>query len=215
MKENGTLDKTAVLQPLNYNDKEILFLNMVHLGTREYYGDVTKKIDSLQRGVYYVFYEGLYLSKNDRVIKVNDSINYLKFRKVMGLYPLVEYSKMKPFSDYISKYDLIDQPDYTDLAINPKNSVGVDLPMTVLISEFEKEKGPIELTQCDFDQKLGSGSYNCSKVDSNLQKYFLEDIVINKRNENIVKNIKQSTKSKILIVYGKKHFDGIKKMLQG
>lgn len=215
LKKSGAFDKTTVLQPLEYNDKEIVFLNMVHLATKEYYADVTHKIDSLQKDGYFVFYEGLYLKKSERIIDKNDTITYLKFRKVMGIDPLLEYSKIKPFSDYVDKHQLIDQPDYTDLGITSKNSKAVDLPMTVLISELEKEKGAVELTPCDFDQKLGSGSYTCDKAASDVRKYMMEHVVINKRNEHIVQQIKQSDNKKIVIVYGKNHYDGIKEMLQG
>ena len=99
LKKNGVLDTKAVLQPLEYDDKKIVFLNMIHLGTKEYYADVKSKIDSLQKEGFFVMYEGLYLRKSERIIKENDTVNYLKFRKVMGIDPLVEYSKMKPFSE--------------------------------------------------------------------------------------------------------------------
>ncbi len=121
---------------------------------------------------------------------------------------------MRPFSEYIRQYKLIDQPDYIDLGITPGNSESVDLSMPVLISEFEKAKGVVQLTECDHDSKLGSNIYNCGKADAEHKKYLLEDITISRRNENIVDRIKSSDKKKILIVYGKKHYDGINKMLQ-
>ena len=214
LKKNGVLDTQVALQPLEYNDKQIVFLNMVHLGTKEYYADVKSKVDSLQNEGFFVMYEGLYLRKSERIIKVNDTLNYLKFRKVMGIDPLVEYSKMKPFSDYIVKHNLLDQPDYPELGITSKNSKAVDLPMSVLISELEKEKGTVQLNQCDYDLKLGSGAYTCGKVDKDIQKYMLQNVILDKRNENIVGQIKESTSKKILVVYGKNHYSGIKKMLQ-
>lgn len=214
LKKNGVLDKKAVLQPLNYSNKNIVFLNMVHLGTQEYYNDVAVKIDSLQKDGYFVFYEGLYLKKSDRIISEKDSVSYLKFRKVTGLDPLLEYSKIKPFSDYVGKYNLKDQPDYIELGITSKNSKAVDLPMNTLISQMENDKGVIKLEQCDLDSKLGNGSYTCGKADKDLTDYFLNNIVIDKRNQHIVANIKESDKNKILIVYGKKHYSGIKNLLQ-
>lgn len=214
LKKNGILDTKAVIQPLDYNDKKILFLNMMHLGTKEYYADVRSKVDSLQKEGFFVMYEGLYLRKSERVIKENDSLSYIKFRKVMGIDPLVEYSKMKPFSEYITKYNLLDQPDYPELGITSKNSKAVDLPLTTLISELEKEKGIVQLSQCDYDLKLGSGTYNCGKVDKDIQDHMLKSIILDKRNQNIVEQIKQSPNKKIVIVYGKNHYSGIQKMLQ-
>ncbi len=128
--------------------------------------------------------------------------------------PLVEYSKTKPFSDYISKYNLIDQPDYVDLSMTAENSKPVDLSTAKLISEFEKQKGPVALTQCDYNTRLGSGKYRCGKVNNEARSLLIEDIAINKRNENIVDQVKQSDRRKILIVYGKKHYDGVKKLLE-
>lgn len=213
LKKNGILDNTTVLRPISYADKNIVFLDMMHLGKKEYYKDVSQKIDSLQKDGYFVFYEGLYLRRSDRVINVNDS-NYLKFRKITNMDPLVEYSKTKPFSDYISKYDLVDQPDYVDLGVTAENSKPVDLSLAILVKEFEQQKGRVILTQCDYDTPLGSGNYKCSKADNNARNFLMEDVAINKRNENIAKQIKESDKRKILIVYGKKHYDGVKKLLE-
>lgn len=213
LKKNGILDESTVIKPLKYGDKEIVFLDMMHLGKKEYYQDVSLKIDSLQKEGFFVFYEGLYLRRDDRIIKENDT-NHLKFRKITNLDPLVEYSKIKPFSDYISKYNLIDQPDYADLGVVSENAKPVDLSIAALISEFERERGIVELTQCDYDTKLGIDDYNCGKVNKEARDYLLEDLVINKRNKNVVDQIKQSDKRKILIVYGKKHYDGIKKLLE-
>lgn len=85
-KENGILDETTVLRSIKYADKEIVFLDMMHLGKKEYYADVTAKIDSLQKDGYFVFHEGLYLRRSDRVINPNDT-NYLKFRKITNMAP--------------------------------------------------------------------------------------------------------------------------------
>lgn len=213
LNENGILDETTVLRSIKYADKEIVILDMMHLGKKEYYADVTAKIDSLQKDGYFVFHEGLYLRRSDRVINPNDT-NYLKFRKITNMDPLVEYSKTKPFSDHISKYNLIDQPDYVDLSMTAENSKPVDLSTAKLISEFEKQKGPVALTQCDYNTRLGSGNYRCGMVNNEARSLLMEDIAINKRNENIVDQIKQSDRRKILIVYGKKHYDGVKKLLE-
>lgn len=214
LRKKGILDTTAVLKPLNYNDKAIVFLEMIHLGKKEYYNDVTLKIDSLEKEGFFVFYEGLYLRKSDRVITKGDSVSYLKFRRLTNLDPLISYSQTKPFSDYVSKYNLIDQPDYIDLGITSENSQPVDLSMSTIISEFEKEKGTVTLDSCDYQSKLGSGIYNCGKVDIERRNYLLQEIAINKRNEHVVAQIKQSNKSKILIVYGKDHYPGIKQLLE-
>ncbi|WP_330444397.1 hypothetical protein [Flavobacterium sp. C4GT6] len=202
------------MKTLTYKDKVIVFVEMMHLGKVEFYNDVKSKIDSLENEGYFVFYEGLYLKKSDRVIKENDTINYLKFRKILNLDPLLEYSKVKPLSEYVSKYNLIDQPDYTDLGLTPENSQPVDLPVTVLINEFEKEKGSIILNDCDYKTPLGSENYTCETVNSEDKKFFLKEIVENKRNINLVEKIKTTTKKKILILYGKKHYEPVDRLLK-
>ncbi|WP_417357494.1 hypothetical protein [Flavobacterium sp.] len=214
LKKTGVLDSKVTLKTLTYKDKVIVFAEMMHLGKVEFYKDVKSKIDSLENEGYFVFYEGLYLKKSDRVIKENDTINYLKFRKILNLDPLLEYSKVKPLSEYVSKYDLIDQPDYTDLGLTPENSQPVDLPITVLINEFEKEKGPVILNDCDYKTPLGSENYTCETVNSEDKKFFLKEIVENKRNINLVDKIKTTTKKKILILYGKKHYTPVEKLLK-
>ena len=214
LKKTGVLDSKVTLKTLTYKDKKIVFAEMMHLGKAEFYKDVKFKVDSLENEGYFVFYEGLYLRKSDRVIKENDTINYLKFRKILNLDPLIEYSKIKPLSEYVSKYDLIDQPDYADLGLTPENSQSVDLPVKVLINEFEKEKGSVILNDCDYKIPLGSENYTCETVNNEDKKFFRKEIIENKRNVNLVNKVIATTKKKILILYGKKHYNPVDKLLK-
>ncbi len=214
LKKNGVLDDRATLQPLTFQTKEVLFLGMVHLARKEYYQDVTSKIDSLLRDGYFIFHEGQYLKRSDKMIAEIDMISLLKFRRITQIDPLIAYSATKPFSDYVSKYQLIDQPDYAVLGLTRKNSKPVDLPVTALIHEFEKAKGVVSLNECDHAIKLGDPTYSCGHLGQGKRKFFIDEIILHLRNENIVQNIRESDKEKILILYGRKHYKELKKQME-
>lgn len=212
LKKAGATNKVASVNKISHPDKEILFLGMIHIGQKEFYEDVKRKVDSLTSLDYHVFYEGSVLKRSDRVIKENDTVVYLKFRKLLGLDPLIEYTKVKPFSNFVDKYSLVNQPDYVELGLNTSNSTSVELTARKQIELFENAQGEIILDECDQNTKLGDPNYNCEKLPKEKQTYFIEEIVINKRNQNIYENIKASEHDKILIIYGKKHLKGIRQI---
>jgi len=214
LKKAGVTDKQVTLTKIEHSEKDLLFLEMVHLGQKEFYDDVKHKVDSLTSLDYHVFYEGLYLRRSDRIIKEKDTISYLKVRKLLGLDPLIDYSKTKPFSVFVDDYNLVDQPDYIDLGITKFNSEPVDISLVEQIELYENLNGEIQLDECDFDTKLVDENYNCEKLSKKERKLYMDEIVFKKRNQKVYENIQSSDKDKILIIYGKKHLNGISKLIE-
>jgi len=212
LKKAGATDKVATVNKISHSEKDIVFLDMVHIGQKEFYEDVRFKVDSLTDLGYHIFYEGTVLKRSDRIIEKNDTLVYLKFRKILGLDPLIEYTKIKPFSNFVEEYDLVSQPDYTDLGLNEKNAQSVEISAKEQINLFESVRGEIILDECDKNTKLGDPKYNCEKLPKEERSYFIEEIVINKRNQNIYNSIEASEYDRILILYGKKHLKGLKEM---
>lgn len=213
LKKAGATDKKTVLKKIDYPNKDIVFLEMIHLGQKEFYDDVKDKVDSLTNENYHVFYEGLYLRKSDRIIAENDSVSYLKFRKLLGVDPLTEYTKIKPFSSFVEDYNLVDQPDYVDLGLTEINSEPIDISAVEQIKLYESLREEIKLDDCDFKNKLGESGYDCDKLSKSERNFFIEEIALNKRNEHIFNSIKTSNKDKILIIYGKKHLEGLQELM--
>ena len=213
LKKVGATDKKATLKKLDYKDKDILFLEMIHLGQKEFFEDVKHKTDSLNELGYFIFHEGFHLKKSE-VPKISDNDTVaLKFRKVTGIDPLIDYSKAKSLVPYVDEYNLVDQPDYIKLGLTSSNSKAVDIAGSKLIEIYEKEKGEIRLYECDYESKLGNKNYDCKQAKKADRKYFMDEILIGERDKHIYENIQETDKNKILIIYGKKHFNGVKRLL--
>ena len=113
--------KNKLITITNKSQKEkILFLGMHHIGRKEYYDDVAKKIDSLQNLGYVVFYEGVKgFEETDSLVDIK---NQLKLRKILGF-------SIKKHIDtatniiggrlkYKGKHKLINQPRYGLLKVD-------------------------------------------------------------------------------------------------
>lgn len=214
LKQVGILDEQVVLKPLPCEGKEIVFVGMMHVAKPAFYEDVKHKMDSLQNEGFVVLYEGGKLNINsEKKINPEDSVYYWKFRKLIGLDPMLKYSQIEPFKSFATKHQLIDQPDYTALGVRPDLAYSADMPVREMINEYEKREGVIQLDSCDYATPFGSQQQLCKYESMKEKKIFTYDIVLDYRNQHIAKEIKASNHSKIVLIYGKKHYDGVKKLL--
>lgn len=197
-------DKVQISKVIN-SENEIAFIPMHHVGRLEFYNDVKNKIDSLQKNGYTVFYEKLKSIKTD-------SISKYKFRKLINFQiPENGYMELLNLNNLKLKYQVVKQPSYEDLNVNMQNSVNADMSIEEIIQKFENLNGKIELEECDFLTKYNE-KYKCKNK-------FLDDskrheVIIDYRNDNLLELIKNSSNKKIVIVYGKEHFIGIKEKLK-
>ncbi|SFU37478.1 hypothetical protein SAMN05216480_10238 [Pustulibacterium marinum] len=83
-----------------------------------------------------------------------------------------------------------------------------------MISLFEQKYGVIKLAKCDYNTELSSFKYKCPKVKKELTEKFKSEFILNLRNEKLVNEIKTSSDSKILVVYGAGHLKGIKELIK-
>lgn len=215
LKQVGILDTEAPLLTLPYEGKEVLFMGMMHIAKPEFYEAVSSAMDSLQKEGFVVYYEGQRLKHSEKPkIPEGDSIYYLKFRKTLGLDPLLKYSEVKYLDKQVEKHQLVDQPAYTEMSILEQNAYSADVSVPEMIQAYEKGKGEIVLTDCDWETPLGEKNYKCKKASNEQRNYFLNQIVFDYRNQHIVKTIKELGHDKIVIIYGKKHYEGIKEILE-
>jgi len=210
LKYAGVYDDSEVLHTADYNNKKIVFVPMHHLGTESFYSDVKNKIDSLKKENYYFIYEQVSANKIDETF----AKKLRKFLKTPlstdGSY-VNEYKTMFPNIKY--EKPLIDQPSYKELGLSVENSERVDVDYKDLVDYYENKHGEIKLTDCDYKTSVYERYTKC-KEGKKIPLHKRNDIIINFRNDFVVKYVKESPQEKIAIVYGAEHMKGILKGLK-
>ena len=213
LKRSGVFKSKGDLKVIKSNNKEqkILFLGMRHIGRKEFYDDVAKKIDSLQKLEYVVFYENVKDTKDVDFLTVKNSA--MKLRKLFG-YPPEKHldtttNIIAGSIKYRGKYKLINQPKYSALKADYLTATWSDVGLTELITEFEKKYSEIKLDSCDFKTDLKNRDYKCKKAKRKLAKNFKKEFISDYRDKHLANKIIESKKNKILVVYGAAHYYGL------
>ena len=202
----GAYDEKVSIETITHNNKQVVFLPMVHLSTELFYQDVVKKVDSLKKDGFVFYYEHIKAEiSQDTILR--------KVRKIRG----VPYSKNgykgvfdSVLGDIKFKKKLINQPSYNDLGLMPSYSKNIDATLKEMVAFYETKYEEIILDACDFE----AGIYETTKCeDKKIDKLILDDMVINFRNTIVVNEVIKDENKKIAILYGKRHFIGIKKEL--
>lgn len=207
LEKKGIYDVKITPKFFSAKDKQIAFFPMQHIGRQEYYEDVKRNIDSLKNDGYIFFYEKI-------LDDITDTLDYYKFRKILhlgvpknGYIDLIETlyeSKIK------FKYDLVNQPSNYDFGLTDENSFRVDMTIGMIINNVEQSK-KIILEDCDFQNKY-TENYQCK--DRLLTKEEWNKYITNDRDAFLVNEIKNSKHSKIAIIYGRAHQEGIEERLK-
>lgn len=210
----GIFDERAEINKISNNVKQLAFIQMHHVGKPNFYEGVKCKIDSLQKAGYFVFYEAV-ANGVDKNSAIFDTV-IRKFRKVTGL-TVPQGTAGYLDSDkgtlngkqYSFLKGLVNQPKGTSIGIDSNKSKRVDMDFVSLINKFEKKYGTIILDDCDWSNALNT-PYLCVK---NYPKAAIIDMLENFRNENLVNEIINSSYTKILVVYGARHYKKVVQML--
>jgi hypothetical protein len=189
-----------------YSDsiKTVVFIPMKHIGPKEFYANVKHRVDSLQKEGYIVFMES---------VRVTDSLTdgqkdtlKRKVRKLTG----VTLSK-EGYLDTINgrllgrkfknRHGLINQPRYSKLGVDTiGGSRIVDVPMNMIIEEYEKQYGTIILNECDFTTPF-EDKYKCGREN----KAQADAMILNHRNRHLADAVLAEKHNKIVILYGALH----------
>lgn len=209
----GITDKESKYYVMSNGEKTFAYIPMHHVGTQEFYNSVKQQVDSFQNLGYYVFYEKV----SPKDIDSASMITYRKkFRKIMGLASTEYFDTANNLFvgriKYTGKEKLVNQPDYPTLGVNMDNAENVDVQLNHIIDAYENKYGEIVLDECDINTGLNA-EYKCSTLPKKYMQKFLYEFAIEMRDEHIFQNIIQSEHDKILIIYGRKHFKGVKKKL--
>jgi len=205
----GIYDDSAELHLLKSDQREIVFIPMHHIGTKLFYDDIKNKVDSLENLGFYFYTE---MVKGDK----KDTLSKLKYRKITGM-PISKNNKgyLEVFDSVYKgkikyKKEIINQPKYYKLGVDSLKSKTVDVTMKVLIDYYESKYGIINLEKCDYETSIFQKSV-CK--DKRINKKAFDDVVLHFRNKNVLTELSNDTHSKIAIIYGAKHFIGIKEEL--
>ena len=213
----GVFEKNVEVKFITNNNKQIVFLPMHHIGTKDYYKDETKIVDSLLKNGYIIFYEVLKQGSTTNQLLLDTM--FLKFRRITGI-PKNAKDKMSSRIDtvnnilmgkkskLVNKYNLRNQDVGYFNKYDSSVVKNVDGTLEEMISMYEKKYGVVLLDQVDFTTKLRE-PYN-HKEEKSKRNYFLNET----RNIIIVDAVLKSNANKIALVYGAAHFDGILKNLQ-
>lgn len=213
----GVLEKNATLKFISNGEKRIVFIPMHHIGKKEFYDDVEKKIDSLSKNGFIIFYEGV------RLGQVKDSLQkdtlFKKIRKIVGL-DLVALNKNQGYLDVennrimgrefksLPKYQLVNQPKKFIIMSDTTRFKSRDGNYVQLVAACEQKFGPVILSEYDLLTK--SGEKYKTEVNKDLKNYF----VLEFRNKLLADAIIQESNNNIVILYGAKHFEGLLEVLK-
>jgi len=208
-KQMGVYDDYAKVDKLSNNNKAVVFIPMHHIGTKSFYNDVTKKVDSLENLGFYFYTEKVTQTKND-------SIAFLKLRKLTG----VPFTNKR--TDYLALFDsmydgkikykkeLIDQPSYKYFGVDSLKSKNVDVTISEIIHYYETKHGEIKLEKCDYETAMNTKSVCKGK---SINKKNVDDVILTFRNKHVIDELQKDKQTKIAIIYGAGHFIGIKEEL--
>jgi hypothetical protein len=217
----GVYDTKVKLEKLYFQEKEIIFLKMHHIGKQEFYDDVKAKIDSLKNENYYFFVEGITSQQliGKKNLTKEDSIVFkdlaYRLRKITGQPLVSKNGDMDRLSEYESrgikfKEKLVNQPTYINLGLSLNNSKITDITIEDILKRYEKKYGEIVLKPCDFQTPFYEKTVCKDKVNNKIYQEFILD----ERNNVVIDNILKENNNKIAIIFGEGHFIGIKDGLQ-
>jgi len=205
----GIYDEDVAVYQFKDSSKRIVFIPMKHLAPENFYNNVAKHVDSLKRNNFIFFTEQVNADRaNDTIIR--------KFRKITGI-PLSQKGYKFQIDSLINidgkvkfKKKLVDQPKYKQLGIDDQININTDVTLKEMVDYYEFKYGKINLEACDFETEYYKETICDEKKISN-SKY--SELIVDFRNLNVLKHIDTNTNTKIAIIYGENHFEGIEKGL--
>ncbi len=198
---------TPIVEKLAVKNKEVYFVGMAHLAKQGFYDNTKKIIENLQTEGFVFYVESV--KGLDPQNQINDTISLKKLRKLTNVDLGMKYSMSQNvlLQKIIKQYNLVDQPKYEILGV--KNYKRVDYNVSQLVGFYEKKYSIIPLDSCDLKTGLGD-KYNCKAAKFSQRQKFSNEIILEVRNNLIVDSILNSSDEKIVIIYGRKHLEGIR-----
>lgn len=203
----GINKKESAYSVYTDSTKTLVYIPMKHIGPGEFYANVTRRVDSLQKEGYIVFMESVRVT-DSLTTQQKDTLKR-KVRKLTGVtlgkegYIDTVNNRLMGRS-FKNRRGLINQPVYSKLGVDTLTGRIEDVPMNYLIAEYERQHGPIILNECDFttpfEDKYKCGRENRSDANAMILQY---------RNQQRADAIMAEKHTKIAVLYGAAHEIGL------
>lgn len=176
------------------DDKEIIYIPMVHLGSDAFYKEVKDFVTQKRSEGYTIYHEGVILPEG--ISEAETDILDRKQRKIIGFH-LTEYNNKsnKSLPRWVKKYTA-QTNENTGVLRTDKIA---DLDIKALIERFEAQFGEIILTDCDLNTPLDA-KYDCSK-EHPQSRYYTHTL----RDYHLLNLLLNTTDKKIVLLYGSLH----------
>ncbi len=195
-KEKNPFKKAVVFTK---NDKEIIYIPMIHLGQPEFYGQIKQFVTQKRSEGYKIYYEKLTYGTSDSLLQ--DTL-LLKARKITGYYFKGIYTdKNNATSPFRDKYEQFTRQTEENTGIDIEKDFRVDLNMRQLIAQIETDHSPIVLDSCDYTTPP-TAKYNCKQY-KEYSRLFLRTY----RDEYLLATLLATPHKKIILLYGVNHYD--------
>ena len=195
-KEKNPFKKAVVFTK---NDKEIIYIPMIHLGQPEFYGQIKQFVTQKRSEGYKIYYEKLTYGTSDSLLQ--DTL-LLKARKITGYYFKGIYTdKNNATSPFRDKYEQFTRQTEENTGIDIEKDFRVDLNMRQLIAQIETDHSPIVLDSCDYTTPP-TAKYNCKHY-KEYSRLFLRTY----RDEYLLATLLATPHKKIILLYGVNHYD--------
>ena len=195
-KEKNPFKKAVVFTK---NDKEIIYIPMIHLGQPEFYGQIKQFVTQKRNEGYKIYYEKLTYGTSDSLVQ--DTL-LLKARKITGYYFKGIYTdKNNATSPFRDKYEQFTRQTEENTGIDIEKDFRVDLNMRQLIAQIETDHSPIVLDSCDYTTPP-TAKYNCKQY-KEYSRLFLRTY----RDEYLLATLLATPHKKIILLYGVNHYD--------
>lgn len=208
----GINKKEAGMSVYSNGTKTVAYIPMKHIGPMEFYANVKRRVDSLQKEGYIVFMESVRVT-DSLTTEQKDTLKR-KVRRLMGVTLgkggyLDTINRKLMGRKFSNKKGLVNQPKYTKLGVDTTTGRIVDVPMNVMIREYEKKYGKIMLDECDFSTPFGD-KYACGH-ESRSQA---NNLILDYRNRHLADAIIAEKHNKIAVLYGAAHEKGLLALLR-
>ena len=179
--------------------KQMRFVPMVHVSTKEFYADVERLVKEAKKDGYVLFYEYVDFDKATET-------EQRKLRKLVGFIPSPEgYDEMLGGLDK-ERYATQENEQFLN-QVNEKD-FNVDVSPQDILKEYERRYGELTLTEEDLNTPVRE------RMKPSEPKKQTMAVVIDYRNDYLSKAIQESKYNKIIVLYGAKHEKGLIKDLK-
>ena len=225
------------IHTVSNGEKTVIFQNMSHIGTEEFYDDVKDNIKEAKEDNFVLYFEWVKPGKPESVEKFNQAIG-INFSK--DLYPNLSKLYDVTFQDNDSLLGIVNDKDYNiDLSIDEiielyeqkrqtsgtwAEATNIWVPETPIDMSAEIVKYLANLNERELKLLVFLNRWIINFIiksdatqdfiSGNFWNQDLFEVILEWRNKVLAHEIIEGNHDKIIVTYGLMHFDGVLKLLQ-